>query len=63
MPRTTHLLLPLLVALATLISPAPAAADDPTMSVSGTGVTVAETEVNDRAGVADPYIWGTMLPG
>ncbi len=63
MPRTTHHFLPMLVALATLISPVPAPADAASMIVPGIGVTVVETEDNDRDSVADLLHLGDNAAG
>jgi hypothetical protein len=53
----------MIVALVTLISPSPTPADEPAMTVPGTGVIVAETEGNDHVGVADPLHLGDNAAG
>ncbi len=63
MPRIPCMLLRMIVALVTLISPSLTPADEPATAVPGTGVTVAETEDNDHVGVADPLHLGDNAAG
>jgi hypothetical protein len=63
MPRTPCMLLCMIVALVTLISPSPTPADEPAMTVPGTGVIVAETEGNDWTWPHDSgHMWEEILP-